>query len=129
MALPPPQSGAGLTQALGLHMSNMTPQEAASRIHLGSAVVWLIAGFLFASPPFPIWGFILLASAHVLLGIACTRWLGFGKTLTVLLALLQVLIVPVGTVIAVLLLWASIKEWSWPRASRAGELASSWPQT
>jgi len=90
-------------------MSNMTPQEAASRIHLGSAVVWLVAGLLFAFGPLPIWGFILLAAAHVLVGVAWTRWLGFGKTLTVLLALLQVLIVPVGTVIAVLLLWASIK--------------------
>jgi hypothetical protein len=115
----------------------MAPQETATRIHLIAAAVWLVAGFLIAGKfnydlagTLSSWRFFIgLAFLHVVAGVICTRWLGIGKAITVLLAALQVLVVPIGTIVAALLLWASVKEWSWPKPSRAGELAKSWPQT
>ena len=115
----------------------MTPQETASRIHLVAAAVWLIAGFLIAGKhhydlagTLSGWRFFIgLAAVHVAVGLACIRWLGLGKVFTVLLAALQILFFPIGTIVGALLLWTSVKEWSWPKPSRVNELAESWPQT
>ena len=115
----------------------MTPQDTASRIHLVAAAVWLISGFMIAgkynydlASTLKSWRFfVVLAAIHVSSALICARWLSLGNALTVLLAALQVLFFPVGTVIAALLLWQSVKEWSWPAPSRANEMAKSWPQT